>query len=475
MAVTVTVEGTDRTAKLYSPEPFRYSDVLNSRSALQIAFTDPIGGWYPSDGEEVAVFDGAVKMFAGYLQEPDHEVIGLQGQRIVRCSGVDYGAACDRHLVAQVYENQTLQQIVGDIGTNILTAEGITYSGVETGPTFEKVVANYITVSQLFNDLAELSGMHWFVDVNKDLNFRARESLQAPAALSPEPGTGYLLTLRQRFNRERYRNKQYVRAGTTLTDSRVESFAGDGTRKTFLLAYPVGKVPSSMTVNTVSKTIGIRGVETGKDWYWNLGLHEISQDDGASALTSSDTLAVTYQGQYPILVQSQLDNEITARIASEGGSGIYEAIDDRPNINDADVALETASALLARYGSIAEVLELTTTVASLRAGYLLPVTLPALGINGLYLIESVDGSPAIDGGTMIYRVRLLSGESFGGWQAFFRKIAQMGRSFVIRENEVLLLARAAIDAVVCGDSITVASAAPESRAGYAMAGYAEAA
>ena len=51
---------------------------------------------------------------------------------------------------------------------------------------------------------------------------------------------------------------------------------------------------SSVTVNGVSKTFGVAGVDTGKDWYYTPGSQAIVQADGAPALTSSDTLVISY-------------------------------------------------------------------------------------------------------------------------------------------------------------------------------------
>ncbi len=51
---------------------------------------------------------------------------------------------------------------------------------------------------------------------------------------------------------------------------------------------------TSVTVNGVSKTVGVLGVDTGRDWYYKPGHQSIIQADGAAALTSSDTISISY-------------------------------------------------------------------------------------------------------------------------------------------------------------------------------------
>jgi hypothetical protein len=112
--------------------------------------------------------------------------------------------------VARVYTNQTLQDIVLDIVLQDMADEGIDVSGVETGPVIKKAKFPGQSVTQAFNDLAELTGMAWRIDENKVLHFRDRASIAAPAPLtnlSIENGS-----LRVRPDRQQYRNHQVLRA-----------------------------------------------------------------------------------------------------------------------------------------------------------------------------------------------------------------------------------------------------------------------
>lgn len=448
----ITIGGIDKTG-LYSIGSLSISDQLNARNTCSFSLSDKTGAYRPAVGAEVIITDGATRIFAGSIDSIGEEnPLGTAALTLnVEC--VDYNQIADRHLVARVYEtaNQTLRDIVLDIVAKDLAGEGITTVNVQTGPVIDKAVFNYLSAAEAFNDLAELTGFAWSIDYNKDLHFFARETNLASFSISDALYNCRAITVSR--TREWYRNRQLIRAGQDITDSRTENFKGDGSSKTFVTGFPVAKVPT-VTVNAVSKTVGIRGVDTGKDWYWNKGTNEISQDDAGTALTTSDTLAVTYQGFFPIIISSQSDTEISARAAAEGGSGIYEAIEDQPDLDTVELAAEKADSLLRRYGVIPQICEIETDKAGLAAGQLLTINVAAHSITAQYLIESVEIADAGDGDRLRYFVRALSGEAMGSWADFFRKLAAAGRKFVIRENEVLVLLRRFSDAVAFTDSMT---------------------
>jgi hypothetical protein len=471
---TLSIGGSERAVEAAS---LQLDDQLNARSTLNVDLVTATGGYRPVDGEAVELVDadGVTVLFAGILQEPSEQLL-FNGDCLTHnrhsLRAASYDTLADRAMVAAAYVAETLQAIAQDIvATTSLAADGVTATDyVDVGPTLTKTF-NYLPASQCFDALCEESGFSWWIDADKKLHLQAKAAVVAPYGMSDaDPRCTWLRVSRRKTN---YRNVQYVRAGVELTSSRVESFAGDGERKTFTLAYPVGVVPA-VTVNAVSKTVGIQGVETGKDWYWNKGTNEITQDDSGTALATTDTLAVTYQGQYPVIVAARNESEIAARAAIEGGTGEYVRVDDDPTINSAAVALDKANALLARYGSIEDVVEWETWEPGLRAGQLISLSFSKHAISGEYLIESVQARSRDDVNcSLIYTVRALSGDGVGGWLAFYQTLLNAKRSFIVRDNEVLLVLRTFADVLVLGDSVVASTAAPESRVGTALVGFSE--
>jgi hypothetical protein len=458
MAITVLVDGVD--VSTYTEGGFSWQDQVNGRGQLRISFLAEVGAFRPVDGQEILILEGGVRRFGGMLNEPEEVATPANDFLQFTCTAVEFSAICDRHLVARAYTNQALGDIVADIVLQDLAEEGISTSGVEAGPTIKKAVFNWVTVTQAFNELSELAGLVWRVDQNKVLQFRDRASIAAPAALtnlSVQNGS-----LRVRTDRQHYRNHQVLRAGAGLTDSRTETFVGDGQRRTFNTAFKIGTQPV-VTVNAVSKTVGIRQVETGKDWYWNKGVTELSQDNAGTVLGSGDMLSVTYQGLFPIIISASKGPEVLARQAIEGGSGRYSRVEERANIETIDAAIAAVQAILDRYGTIDVTLECLTDQPGYTPGQLVPCTFAQHDIDDDYLIEAVTAvvPPALD--AIWYTLQCRSGDPYGGWQEYFRRILKIGREFVINDNEVVVGLVELADSSTATEALTVSTVTPPDR------------
>jgi hypothetical protein len=640
----------------------------------------------PEDGMELVVLEDGLRKFGGMLVEPEAQEFEDSGWILYRCTGTDYTALTDRATVARAYEHMSLRDIVLDIVARDLSDEGIITTNVEQGPIIERAVFNYETVTQAFNELSELAIMAWHIDPYRSLNFRTRFALPTIEELSDD--TIFKGSLLVRSDKSQYRNRQILRAGTGLTLPRTETFVGDSKRKTFNVAYPVGKEPA-ITVNGVAKTVGIREAEEGKDWYWNLGKTEVSQreqqgeaatviryhlpsagtppctpaygsmfdktssaarfplvttvtntaqdargsvsgatspqthltaqhigpplsgsgtltgtvkgqirantnnlsfngtvgiavrvvsndgsiergvllnhtaplpttnppeipttstnrsfqsvdgtkllpltpvayqdgdrlvvetgprdeDTGTSRtgslvygdnhasdlpedettttamnawvefafnstiemvtpLSPTDVLAVTYQGQFPIVIEAMLEGEIAERqVVEGGGSGRYTKVEDRPNIDTTEAASAALQALLARFGKVDRVLTCMTRVSEFEPGHLVPALFPSHGINEAIFVETVSGFLAPDGNQLHYTIQARTGEAVGGWQQYWRKITNIGRQYVIRENEVVIVVRSQTDNVRAADIIDLLTTAPEARIDHARIGF----
>jgi hypothetical protein len=234
----------------------------------------------------------------------------------------------------------------------------------------------------------------------------------------------------------------------------------------------VGAAPTVINVDSTPQTIGIRGVQTGRDFYYNAGNPVISQDDSGTALTGAQVLSVTYQGQFPILIQSQDDGEIASQAALGGGSGIWETVDDRANLNEIDAAQQAAAGLLRRFGKIPRRVTFETDISGLRAGQLLTMGFAPHQVSGSWLIDQVSANDR-NGRELVWTVEALDGESIGGWESFFAELSRGGRVIEFRENEVVVLLRAPSQTVTLSDTATASAAAPESRVGFALVGFSE--
>ena len=363
---------------------FRFSERLGTRNSGNIAFTarEPNSGWMrvspklhhlaakdgssPQHGQSLVVLRGGgavhTTLFAGRLTQPQRSIPG-KGFITYACTIQDFSEAFDRRLIAAEYENRPVGDIVKAIMVASLDEEGLTAEGVEDGPVVTRIVFGYVTVQAAFSELAKRTAFTFWVDYNRVVNFRARESKTAPVEISDANAFGFTV----KESSEMYRNYQMIRGGKDITDVRTEEFYGDAKTRTFVVGFPVAKVPAVYEDRGSgfgpAKKIGIKGLDASgsADWYWNGGSAEIVQDDAGVILSATQAIRVVYQGEFPVVGQAAFPDEISTRAAIEGSSGRYEAVEDDASIDRGDIAIEKAVALLNHYGLMADVVTFQTS------------------------------------------------------------------------------------------------------------------
>jgi hypothetical protein len=466
----IKINGKDVTLML-KPNSLTIIDRINSRSMASIKLVDKNGNYHPSPGQPVEIYDNANGLiFGGMIETPEEENPLFTNLLNLPVSCVDNQALADRHLIAESYDNTLCGDIVRDMLTKKLSQDGVIAGVIHDGPTVSRAVFPYLSVSSALDELAELAGYSWWITHDKKLNFVARETFKSPWDITD---TSPIRNLTVKKDKSQYRNRQYIRAGQDITDIQTERFKGDGEQQTYTIGFKLAKVPT-LKVNGVIQTVGIRGVDDGKQWYWNKNEKEITQDRTGTPLTSSDTLEIEYYGYFPILVVADDTTSINERKSVEGGSGIYESIEEQASIDSADAALDIARGKLRKFARINRSITFETDKTGLQAGQIITVDLPIHNVsNAEFLIEAVSISEFTPEGDLRYRVTAVDGESVGGWTTFFKRLAHMGGTFTIRENEVLVKLKTMTDRVSVSDTLTVSKASPQSRVGFAMIGFSE--
>lgn len=433
------------------------TDELNERNTAEFALVDTSGVYRPQVGQVVQIiWQGTTILFGGLVHDFSERIApgsGVARSFSVQC--VDYTILLDRRVINVEYTTLTLHAVVQDLVTTYLAADGVTLDPtMETGPLLEHLVFPDIAISGALNELSELTGFQWYIDYSKVLHVFSQAYFSAPYALND---LAYWRDLEVTRSLGRYRNLQIVRAGDDISDVQTEEFHGDGKQPSFTTSMPVALAPT-VRVNAIAKTVGVLNVDSGKDWYWNAGSNQISQEPAAAKLLGSDTLTVLYQGLFPIKNKARAQKAITDRIAVEGfGTGVYEAVEDAQEINRLSLATDKAVGLLRRYAQIPPTLTFTTKQDGYRSGQILSVHLLKHTLTGSYLIQRVEIA-TLSTTELWYRVECIDGESAAGAVDFFRKLVESGKKFTLRDNEVIDNLMNLDDLVGVTDSLTVSIA-----------------
>jgi hypothetical protein len=405
-------------------------DALHERSTCSFVIQAPAGTVMIEPGDSVTIMENGDLLFAGTVNDLEVTVLigshPLQTSIDVQCT--DWQQVTDRRIVSEAFVEKTTGQILSSLVDKYLAIEGIT-ANVDQGPVVREAVFNYVSFTTCVDKLAEISGYNWWISPAKVLHFKTREALWAPfemTDLSP------ISRVRVTGNRDQFRNRQYIKGGKDITDPQTESFKGNGTQKTFTVGFPLADV-RSLTVNGVAKTVGIRGVDGDKEWYWNKGDFTISQNESVAALSAWDTLSITYQGLFDIVAISTDVTSVTGRKLSEGGSGFYDHVEEEPYITNRESAFQSADAKLRRFAALNQTLTFQTRQHGFQPGHMLTVSLAGMQLFGTYLIQRVSYKQASQSGYMV-EIVAISGEAVDSWVRLFRDMTERSKTWVIREN-----------------------------------------
>lgn len=415
---------------------------IGERSVCGFTVLDVYGANHYTKGMAVVVkSDVDAVLFTGVIDKVSEKRMSAGGGLTHSITCVNNSYKADKRIVAKAYEVALAGDIIRDFVDEVLAQEGVTYTAtsIQNGETIEEAVFNYVRVSDAIEAIAEKTGYWWNIDNDSVLWFVEKATNVASWSLNGIDTRVSGITVEE--NNPHYRNKQYIKGGKDITDPMTETRKGDGETKAFLLSFNVAKVPN-VKLNTAVKTVGIRGLDIGKDFYWSKGSNTLSQDPSGTVLVASDSLEVTYQGEFEVVVISEAGDEIAIRQGIEGGSGIVEAVDDEPQTTTRDAAFQSANAKLKLYANAGRRIKFRST-EPLAAGELFMVNLPIHALNASVLIESV--SIKQDGSMMYYQVTAAEGAAMGSWEKFFGKLANKGLALIIRENiiedQVLITAK----------------------------------
>lgn len=418
--------------------------MIEERSTASFIVIDLDAAWTFYEKQPVAIYKTLATgplLFTGFIDSIVTNRLGATGGVFHSITCCDNHYCADKRLAAESYESQTAEYIVEDLLTKYLADEGVTEGSIQgSAVTIKELVVNYARVSESLDKLAELCNYIWWIDENKKLYFVDRSSIDAPWDYTYDASVGSPKLTTQN---SAYRNRQYVK-GTAITDAQTETFTADGVVKSWPCGYPLNNEPT-ITQDSVAATVGIKGLDTGYDFYWSKGDPIITTD---TAPANGVAIAVTYYGQYPAVILSKDNAAITARATIEGsGTGYVDDIEDETGVTNIEALWQSGSAKLAKFCRDGRRYAYETQTAGLFPGQYQHITDTLLGRDQDMLIESV--RLVRRAGTYTYSVSCIEGPEQGSWARLFKSLADQAKLVMDRIN------------VGAGETMIVLSEAPD--------------
>lgn len=414
---------------------YRVLHELNARDELECSLVSSTS-YVPAIGETIVLSYRNGLVFVGTVHEREVQFTSDADSvyTTINVRAVDLNEICDRRRVVEIYENMSAGDIVSQMVLKYLnSSEFIQLGDIQDGPMVDRMVVPYLTVAEVLDELCAKSGFVWNIDTQRTLHFFARTTIPAPFTITS--GNAVFRGLQGSRTRNQYRNVQYVDGGHGITDTITDEFAGDGTLRTFHVEYPLYEAPTIQR-NFVPQSVGIRGIEEGKQWYWNVGEIAIGQDREQAVLQPTERLLVEYRGRFNLMTIVEDAEAIAERLTVEVGSGRYEQLDRDDALDGQYLVEEKALALLRRFASLDDVIEFEIDIVGLATGQIVSVTVPELGLAGEYLITKMQTEWTMPDRPR-FQVTATTGELKGRFQDFFTKLAGASGRVSIREGEIL--------------------------------------
>ncbi len=396
MAVTVTINGTDRTSVI-DRAGFDVTQILGSQRDTAHFTYKKFGSrtYVPAMYDSVLVQDGSTQIFGGRIVNIVERVInpaeGVQYQ--IECA--DYSVDLDSVLIANTYTNMSVADIIADMLTNVT---GFTSVNVASTYVVAKIVFNQMPISQCIKRLADILRYDWYVDPAKDVHFYPKYTETAPYGLTDTSGNYVNRTLERKLDGTQIANQVKVRGGYYNAATYSSSITVKGTvSKSFILPYQFSGL--TITLNGVSKTVGIDNIDdfTTKDVLYSFQDYSIRFQNN---LADGDVIA--YSGSPKVRVLA-----IASDASSIATYGLREKLIEDTSIEDISIARTRATAELNAYKDQQNNGSFETYTAGLRAGMVINLTSTIRGANVDFIIRSVKFAPRTPT-TFGYKVEVVS-------------------------------------------------------------------
>ncbi len=345
------------------------SDVLKSSMNISRNLTDRIASGSfssktnkPSPMDEIEIYDGATKIFGGFITEVSCSFDGYSPTYDIEFQ--DYTIEMNQRYVIDSYEDQTVTQIVEDIVSTYLP---VGYTASVSIPTIiSRIVFDWKKPSDVFEELANTVSCEWYLDQNKVVRFFERGD-NTGQEVSATTDIAFWNTIEYQESIEQLKNKVYIRGGRqTSTDDVVKNLNEqvDGDNDILQTGYTYiyrrdesgNVIEPTLTFNGVEQTIGIEnedsftaikaGLET------SFGSNKDISYEAVTPGTPGNSVSIEYVVSSPdqTLSVSDAGNKVTVYLESNYNSEPRSTASEIISAVNAGSSLVTAMTVLGQTG-----------------------------------------------------------------------------------------------------------------------------
>lgn len=455
--IGVTIDGVDRTDSVDFNSITIDSALTRRRTTASFQVTTHSGRTYtPRVGNEVIIDDAGTTIFGGVITEivSQPSAYAIIHHKI-KCQ--DYSRLLDRKLVPDIYEEQTVNDIVSDMKTKYFPS-GFTTNNVSCPVNINYVAFNYKQLWLCLEHLAEVAGYELYVDKDKDVHFMARDAMIAPFELNDDDGSYIYNSLVIRQDNTQVRNVITVRGGDYLAPQTTVEMIVDPTLHAYDTKYRFSDIAVSVTADL--KSVGIENIHTydNFDVLYSFPERRIVFQEGKQPTDTLGTIKVSGKPNLPVIIKYRSQPHIDAMKSVEGGSGVYEYLVKDNSLDTKEGAKQRARAEVDAYANTLSEAEFETYQSGLAVGQRITVNSASRGIVGEeFFINKINIRPRTNDSQFVYRVSLITTRTFDLIDVLQKLIQRGNEDIVIEEGEIVNLYESFTDNVYIQDSVVAST------------------
>lgn len=421
MGIVVKIGGVDKSSLIVA-DSVAWSRRLNGSGDASFVVDDT--SYRPVAGSPVEIVEDGSVAWGGLISQLS-EIAVFDTDQLnfrVRIACVTWDAILRRRVIpAEVFTSIDAGNIIIDLHTAYLAADGITLGTIDSGVHIDRYNIDHLDVETISQELARLSDKASYIDENRVLHFRDPQVTTAPWTIAD--GASHVTSIEIERTDTDHANAIYRKLAPEAFVSVVEDFTMTASPRVWDLTDYAATV-TNIQVDTGSgfeaRTFGLDGVESARDYYWQVGSSAILAD---AAQTETGTLRVTYRPFGSNVVISVDAVDIAARAAIEGTSGRHERVVDDSSSVDAVFAQDANDAELALAVVVPEIIRATTVDTHPRPGMVVTIALTTPAITGDYIIQEVQAR-AVGDDTQEFQYSYVAANvsRVGGWQEWLKSL-----------------------------------------------------